>query len=381
MALKNNLIYLDNAATTRPNPELLDLYNKVVNDYFANPSSIHFEGQKANDLLNKSRASILQSLRLTDHEVIFTSGATESINLAIKGYCLANQRRGKHIISSNIEHPAVKETINQLVELFGFEATFLKVNKEGKVSLEDLKQSIKDDTILVSIQAVNNEIGSINDIDSIAKYLKQFPKIVFHVDATQAIGKVNLNFADVDMISFSGHKIHALRSSGALIKKKNVILIPLQNGGGQEDGLRSGTNDLALAVTLAKQLKNEMLKIDEKKNQITAITELIYEYLTSKQELFHINSSIENPYIVNFSTINKKASVLVEALSNENIMVSSISACHSRREHFSDVVFAISGNERLAYNTVRISLDISNTKEEIETLIAAIDRIIGGIKQ
>lgn len=382
MPLKNRRIYLDNASTTKPYPELIELYKRISDDYFANPSSIHFEGQKAHDLLEKSRGVILDALHLEkEHEVIFTSGATESINLGIKGYCLQNKNRGKHIISSAIEHPAVKESIQQLVDCFDFEAIFLPVDKNGKVSLDDLKAAIREDTILVSIMAVNNEIGSINPIEDIAKLLKDYPKIVFHVDATQAIGKINLNYQDVDMISFSGHKIHGLHSSGALIKKKKITLLPINSGGGQENGFRSGTNDLPLAVTLAKAVKLEQDKIDENKRDLSAKSAYLLEYLNNHKDLYHLNSTGENPFIVNFSLKTKKASVVVEALSNRGIMVSSISACHSRKEAISDTVFELTKDVNLAHNTVRVSFDSNNTLEEVKILVEELDNIIKEIKQ
>ncbi len=379
---QNNLIYFDNASTTKVNPEVLQAYIKVNETTFGNASSIHFAGQEASRLLDKSRESILSSFGLSSsHQVIFTSGATEGNNLAIKGYALKYKNRGSHIIVSAIEHASVLECAKQLESEFGFNVTYLPVDEHGTINIEELINAITDKTILVSIMAVNNEIGVVNDIEGIAKLLTAYPKIAFHVDATQAIGKVNLNYSNVDFITFSGHKIHGLKGTGALIKKKKLEVLPLNSGGGQEDNFRSGTNDVAGAVSLAKAIKLANSEIEKNKLKITAISFLIYEYLEKNNDLYEINSDKENPYIINFSLKNKKASVVVEALSNKNIMVSSISACHSRKESYSHVVMAMGKGEILSHNTVRVSLDSSNTIDEGKVFLKELDEIVRGIKQ
>ena len=379
---ENKLIYFDNASTTKVDPEVLQAYNKVCETTFANASSIHFEGQKANRLLDKSRDLILSSFGLSNtHQVIFTSGATEGNNLAIKGYALKYKNRGNHIIVSSIEHASVLETAKQLHDEFGFEVTYLPVDEQGYIDIVDLTKAINDKTILVSIMAVNNEIGIINDIENIALFLKSYPKIVFHVDATQAIGKINLDYSNVDMFSFSGHKIHGLKGTGALIKKKKLELLSINSGGGQEENFRSGTNDVAGAVSLAKAVSLANNKTDENMRKIAAISFFIYDYLGNNPDQYVINSNVENPSIINFSLLNKKASVIVEGLSNKNIMVSSISACHSRREAYSHVVKALGKGDVLSHNTVRISIDASNTIEEAKILIKELDNLVKGIKQ
>lgn len=377
--MQDKIIYLDNAATTVVKEEVLDAYNKAKKLYFANPSSIHIPGQEASRLLEKAREQILTTLKVKDDELIFTSGATEANNLAIKGYCLRYQNRGKHIIVSNIEHPSVLETAKQLEEHFGFSVTYLPVNKNGVVEVETLKQAIRKDTILVSIMAVNNEIGSINPIHEIANLLKEYPLVIFHVDITQGIGKFDLPYQDMDMFSFSGHKIHGLNSSGALVKRKKIELLPIMSGGGQESGYRSGTNDVALAVSLAKALRLENEKISENYRIIAAISEYLKEYLLSHNDLYELNSG-DNPYIVNFSTLTKKASVVVEALSARGIMVSSTSACHAKEEPISYVVLALGKGEQKAHNTIRVSLSEETTLEDIKCLIKNLEEIIEGLK-
>ena len=377
--MKDKIIYLDNAATTIVNSEVLDAYVQAKRLYFANPSSIHIPGQEANRMLEKAREQILNVLGVKDYELIFTSGATEANNLAIKGYCLKHQNRGKHLIVSQIEHPSVLECAKQLEEEFGFEVTYLPVNKSGVIEIETLKNAIKKDTILVSIMAVNNEIGTVNPIHNIHNLLSDYKTIAFHIDATQAIGKIKIPYNEVDMFSFSGHKIHGLNSCGALIKAKKIGLLPVLSGGGQENNLRSGTNDVALAVALAKAARLENEKMDENYKKISAISQYLKDYILSRPDLFELNSG-DNPYIVNFSTLTKKASVIVEALSTRGVMVSSTSACHAKDEPISYVVKALGKNDQIAHNTIRVSLSYENTLDEIKEFINTLENIIEEIK-
>lgn len=376
-----NIIYLDNAATTKVDPEVLNSYNQITLKYFANPSSIHSLGQESSRLLDKSREQILNVLKLTHHDVIFTSGATEANNLAIKGYCFANRSRGKHIIASATEHPSVLNTVLEMQD-FGFEVTVLPVNKEGQIEVNSLKDAIREDTILVSLMMVNNEVGAINPIKEVGECLKKFPKIAFHVDMVQAIGKLPLDFNNIDMFSIAGHKIHGLLGSGLLIKEKKIILKAVNQGGGQENNLRSGTNTLALSASLAKALR---LAIEGEANnfkKVKALSERLLDYLKDNKDKYLINSYNEdNPYIVNFSLLHHKASVVVEALSNRGIMVSSLSACHAKNEDYSKVVYAMYQDLNLAHNTIRISFDKDNTIEEVEALIKNLEEILKEIKQ
>ncbi len=376
-----NIIYLDNAATTKVDPEVLNSYNQITLKYFANPSSIHSLGQESSRLLDKSREQILNVLKLTHHDVIFTSGATEANNLAIKGYCFANRSRGKHIITSATEHPSVLNTVLEMQD-FGFEVTVLPVNKEGQIEVNSLKAAIREDTILVSLMMVNNEVGAINPIKEVGEYLKKFPKIAFHVDMVQAIGKLPIDFNNIDMFSIAGHKIHGLLGSGLLIKEKKIILKAINQGGGQENNLRSGTNTLALSASLAKALRLAIEGEDNNFEKVKVLNERLLGYLKGNKDKYLINSYNEdNPYIVNFSLLHHKASVVVEALSNRGIMVSSLSACHAKNEDYSKVVYAMYQDLNLAHNTIRISFDKDNTIEEVEALIKNLEEILKEIKQ
>ncbi len=376
-----NIIYLDNAATAKVDPEVLDSYNQITLKYFANPSSIHSLGQEASRLLDKSREQILNVLKLTHHEVIFTSGATEANNLAIKGYCFANRTRGNHIITSASEHPSVLNTVLEL-QNFGYEVTVLPVNENGAVEVKTLKAAIKENTILVSLMMVNNETGAINPIKEVGEYLKKFPKIAFHVDMVQAIGKIPLDLENIDMFSIAGHKIHGLLGSGLLVKEKKIILKAINNGGGQENNLRSGTNTLALSASLAKALRIAISNQAKDYEHVKTLSKRLLDYLKDNQDKYFINSHFEeNPYIVNFSLLHHKASVVVEALSNRGIMVSSLSACHAKHEDYSAVVYAMTNDLNIAHNTIRVSFGRDNTLEEVEDLIKNLETIIKEIKQ
>ena len=377
----NNVIYLDNAATSKVYPEVLESFNQITLKYFANPSSIHSLGQQANRLLEKSREQILDLLNLNHHEVIFTSGATEANNLAIKGYAFANKGRGNHIITAISEHPSVINTVKEL-EKYGFEITVLPINEKGIVEVNSLKAAIKDNTILVSIMSVNNEIGTINPIKEIGDLLKDYPKIAFHVDMTQAIGKVDSPLDNIDMFSFAGHKIHGLLGSGALIKDKKIILEPQNNGGGQENNNRSGTNTLALSASLAKALRLAINSQKENYEKVSRLRDYLLSYLKDNPDLYTLNSlDYNNPYIVNFSLLHHKASVVVEALSNRGIMVSSLSACHAKKEDYSYVVMALRNDLNLAHNTIRVSFSYDNTVDDVNALIRALKQIMKEIKQ
>lgn len=373
----NNFIYLDNAATTKPLEAVVALFVESEKENFSNPNSIHALGVLNANQLQKSRESILHSFKLKRHKVIFTSSSTEANNLAIKGYCLKYSNRGKHIITSNIEHPSVLECFNQLKEQFGFEVTILNVNEKGIVEPSKLLEAMRQDTILVSIMALNNEIGSINPIKEIAEIVHKFPKANLHVDTTQAIGKIDLDYSNIDMFVVSAHKIHGLKNSGALIYKSSLSFLPLLSGGGQEEGFRSSTvsvsNARALDLAISLSLKEDRTKIGELRNRLVDGLKDI--------EGVELNSNKEcSPYIINFSLKNKKASVVVESLSNKGIYVSSVSACNSKKEASSYVVKAIGKSDLLAHNTVRVSFSKDNTIEDVDIFLSELNNTLRSIR-
>ena len=373
----NNFIYLDNAATTKVNDEVVALFVESEKENFGNPNSIHALGIKNAKNLQIARDSILDSFKTKKHKVIFTSSSTEANNLAIKGYCLNYQNRGKHVITTNIEHPSVLECFKQLKDKFGFEVTILPVNSKGIVTAEQVKEVMRKDTILVSIMALNNEIGSINPIKEIAEVVHQFPKANLHVDTTQAIGKLNLDYSSIDMFVVSAHKIHGLKGSGALIYKSSLSFLPLLSGGGQEEGFRSSTVSVSNAKTIALAIK---LALKEDNKPIYELRDKLIEGLKQIPGI-ELNSDEDcSPYIVNFSLLEKKASVVVEDLSNKGIYISSVSACNSKKEASSYVVEALGKSEKLARNTLRVSFSKDNTLEDVETFLVELKKTLESIR-
>ena len=370
------MIYFDNAATTRPSLAVLECFEKESEQCFANPSSRHAYGREAYRKLENARLSILKSLSLSnDYRVLFTSGASESNNLAIKGIAKEYLRRGKRIITTQVEHPSVLEAFRSL-EKEGFEVIYLPTKEDGTVDPETLKENMNKETILVSIMATNNETGSNNDILALSKIVHTFPKAFFHVDVTQAIGKRDLPYSSIDLFSFSGHKIHGLKGTGALILKKNITLLRQIDGGDQEYFFRAGTDNLpgdeALAVALEETTKNLQDNIAHAKE----ISSFLREELEKNDEIL-MNSPLEgSPFILNFSLKRKKASVVTEALSHEGIYVSSVSACNSKGEPISYVLEAMGFSKERAMNSIRLSFSRENTLEEAKTFLNTLQNIL-----
>ena len=370
------MIYFDNAATTRPSLAVLECFENENEQCFANPSSRHAYGREAYRKLENARLSILKSLSLSnDYRVLFTSGASQSNNLAIKGIAKEYLRRGKRIITTQVEHPSVLEAFRSL-EKEGFEVICLPTKEDGTVDPETLKENMNKETFLVSIMATNNETGSNNDILALSKIVHTFPKAFFHVDVTQAIGKRDLPYSSIDLFSFSGHKIHGLKGTGALILKKNITLLRQIDGGDQEYFFRAGTDNLpgdeALAVALEEATKNLQDNIAHAKE----IFSFLREELEKNDEIL-MNSPLEgSPFILNFSLKRKKASVVTEALSHEGIYVSSVSACNSKGEPISYVLEAMGFSKERAMNSIRLSFSRENTLEEAKTFLNTLQNIL-----
>lgn len=371
--MANKVIYLDHAATTSPIKEVVSIYNEALTTSFYNPASAHQAGTIVNRELENARSDILRGFGLSSYNLIFTSGASESNNLALKGYVHRYLRRGKHIITSSFEHPSVTNPLKAL-ENEGFEVTYLKGN-DGYISLEELEKAIRPDTILVSIMAVNNEVGFIQDIKGISKIVHSHG-IKLHIDAVQAVGKIVIPYSDADLITVSMHKIGGLKSSGLLLYKKGIELTSLIDGGGQENNIRSGTNDVPMALADAYAIKYALSHQKDSYQYCLELAKPLYEYLSIHSDLYEINSNIDNPFIVNFSFKNKKASVFVEALSSLGIMVASKSACSSRLDKGSVTLLAIGKNSQIANNAIRLSFSSSNNKEDIDTFINTLDKLV-----
>lgn len=376
-----NNIYLDYAATTPVRKEILDAYKKLLDLSYANSDSIHELGSEAGKYLSAARKQISTLLGVKEKEIIFTSGSTESNNVVIKGVAMAYKGRGNHIITTSIEHPSLLDSCKWLEENLDFEVTYLPVNKEGKIELEDLKKAIRKDTILVSIMAVNNELGSINDIYGLSKYVKENTGALFHTDATQAMGKETIDYTFVDLFNFSGHKIYSLKGSGVLVKKEKARIVPLISGGQQEGGLRGGTSNYHNHVMSSKALRIAFENHKVEYNHVREIRDYLLNLLNENFDDLVINSpSGATPYILNFAFKNKRGEVIVNALSNRGIYVSSKSACSSYSKEYSKSVYAVSNDEFISKNSLRVSFSYLTSKEEIDIFVKELKKIHDELK-
>ncbi|CAC96866.1 aminotransferase class V-fold PLP-dependent enzyme [Listeria innocua] len=376
------MIYFDNSATTKPNAAVLETYTKVASNYFANPSSLHRFGAKSKELLDTSRKQIATMLDVLPEEIIFTSGGTEGNNLAIKGLAYSYKNRGKHIITSSIEHPSVRLVMEELEEN-GFTVTYLKVDKNGVIQLDELKAALTDETILVSIMGVNNEVGSIQPLQEIGEILASREHTFFHVDFVQGIGKIPLEIDKhaIDLLTFSGHKFHALRGTGALVKRKNVHLHPEIIGGGQEMGYRSGTENLAGGVALAKALRLT-LENESKRAELIEIRDYLLTEITQMPDMtVHTKKSVAAPHIVCFSAKGHRGEILVHALEKEDIYISTTSACSSKQKLASSTLKAMGVTDEEATGAVRVSLSYENRLSEAKIFIQKLQEIIENLNK
>ena len=373
-------IYLDYAATTPIREEVIESYYKLLKENYGNSDSIHEEGTKARTLLKKARMQIADLLKCKEDEIIFTSGSTESNNTAIKGVAFAYQNRGKHIITSKIEHPSVMDSCKQLEELFGFEVTYLDVNKDGKIDLEELKNSLRKDTILVSIMAVNNEMGSIQDIKAIHKIIKDNSTALYHIDATQSMCKENLDLNVADLYNFSSHKFYGLKGSSVLVKKEKVHLVPLLSGGQQENGSRGGTVNWASHVMLAKSLRLALEEQESNYKYVSELKEYLLDRLTCINDVVINSPKDASPYVLNFYIKNKRGEVIMNALSNKGIYISTKSACSSRSKDYSSSIYELSKDINVSKNSLRISLSHLTTKSELNIFVEELKKIVDNLK-
>lgn len=376
------MIYFDNSATTKPYSSVIKTYEKVAKNFFANPSSIHILGADAENLFIRARMQIANLLQVNDNEIVFTSGGTEGNNMAIKGIALQHQQRGKHIVTSQIEHASVFEACKSLEEL-GFEVTYLPVNSEGVISVKELEKAIRPDTILISVMHVNNELGSIQPIQEIGEIAKRHPKLYFHVDDVQGFGKVPLHIYNngIDLCTYSGHKVHGLKGTGILYVNNRVSLFPLFHGGGQENGLRSGTENLPGSVALAKALR--LIKEEERTSlsKLSSLNKYFYNKLTEIKSL-QINSPVHAaPHIINISIPGVKPEVIIHTLGEQNIFVSTKSACSSKEHDENRVLSACGYTDERSTTALRISLTYRNTKEDVDRFIKALIKAIKQFKE
>ncbi|MGM0874919.1 MAG: cysteine desulfurase family protein [Bacillota bacterium] len=371
------MLYLDNSATTKPYPEVIATYIKVTEAYFANPSSLHKLGSEAETLLNQARKQVATILGVQHQEVIFTSGGTEGNNLAIKGAALANKHKGRHIITSVVEHPSVLESFKQLEKTHDFTVTYLPVDGDGIVSLERMKRELRDDTILVSIMHVNNEVGTIQPITEIGKIIKKYPNVLFHVDNVQGITKVplDINKANIDLCTISGHKFHGLNGTGSLFVRTGIDLLPLFSGGPQELQMRSGTESLAGNVAFAKALRMATEKAEKNQSSLKNIHKKLRVELMNIDGVI-VNTPVKNaaPHIINFSVPTVKSEVLIHFLGEHNIFVSTTSACSSRNKTISNTLLEMNRNQDIAKSAIRVSLSHEDNEEVITPFISTLSK-------
>ncbi|MBU3852074.1 MAG: cysteine desulfurase [Candidatus Paralactobacillus gallistercoris] len=373
------MIYFDNSATTKIDPEVLKTYNLAANEFWGNPSSLHKLGTHAHNLLQQAREQIASLVHVKSSEIYFTSGGTESDNWVIKGTAWAKREFGKHIITTSIEHAAVLNPIHQLEEL-GYDVTYLPVDHRGFVNPEDVRKAMRKDTILVSIMAVNNEIGSIQPLDEIGEILEDYPNVHYHVDAVQAVGKgleKHVFGPRVDFASFSSHKFHGPRGVGILYARAGKKIESLIDGGGQEAGLRSGTENLPAIAAMAKAWRLELTNEDEHVKKQQAIRAKIYNHIKnfSRVTLFSELTPDFAPHILCFAINGVRGETIVHAFEEKGIYISTTSACSSKNGEAAGTLKQMGVQMDIATSAVRISLDENNTLAEADAFNRAFDDI------
>lgn len=376
------MIYFDNSATTKVSSQVLESFLAASKSYYGNPSSLHYLGEETNHLLKQSRKQIASLLKVNEEEIYFTSGGTEGDNWAIKGTAIEKKNYGRHMITSAIEHPAVTNSMKQL-ESLGWEVTYLPVDENGQIDVEDLKKAIRKDTVLVSVMAVNNETGSVLPIEEISAVLKEYPSIHFHVDAVQAIGKIDIELENsrIDIAVFSGHKFHAPKGTGFIYLKKGRKLASLMSGGGQESGNRSGTENVPGNIALAKALRLILEDSHEKRRGMLACKIAISDYLKTKQKVQVFTPDKSAPHVICFGVSGIKGEIVVHALEKKGIIVSTTSACSSKRKLKQPSVRDMGYTIDEAESAVRISFSHENTLSEVEEFKTAFDGIYNQLKE
>ena len=369
------MIYLDYAASTPVDDEVLNEFIRDSKEYYANPNSNHTLGMKAKMVIDEATKNIAKLLNVKENEIIYTSGSSESNNLVIKGVCERYKSRGKHILISSLEHNSIVSSCTCLQEL-GFEVEIIPVDKYGIINIDELKKMLRDDTILVSITSVDSELGIREPIEEIASILKEYPNCFFHTDASQAIGKVNIDYSDVDLITITPHKFYGLSGVGILVKRDNVFLKPQINGGKSSTIYRSGTPDTALIASASIALKKSLENMEERRISVIDKNKKIVEYLKGKKDVTINSNDNSIPYIINFSVQNRKSNDLQKLFNDLEIYVSTKTSC-CPIETPSKLVYAVTKNKGLASSSIRLSLSHLTTNAEIDKFIEVMNNIIG----
>ena len=372
-------IYFDCASTVKPYPEVLKVFSDISMNDFANASSNHALGFQCSSILLRARTQVAKYLHVLPEEVIFTSGASEGNNLAIKGIAYHNKGWAKRIITTKAEHPSVLNVFKKLEEE-GFDVVYLDYDEEGRLDLEQLKEALKVPTSLVSVMSVNNEVGFIFPVDEIYSIVKKNSRAVVHVDATQSVTKENLNPASYDLMTFSGHKIGGLKGSGVLVKKKNVALDEQIIGGEQENGMRAGTTPLGLDCSIATALRLSMSTQNQRKEQAKKINTYLREELSKIDEIEITSKGNCSPFMLSFALKLHKGSIIAESLSNMGVYVSTKSACSSREEGYSYVLKNAGYDEVIASNGIRLSFSGTEDMKDAVDFISALKEVLSSVK-
>ncbi len=374
-------IYLDNSATTRCFPEVADLIHQILCEDYGNPSSMHYKGVEAESYVRDAKETLAKILKVNEKEILFTSGGTESDNIAIMGVAMANHRAGRHMITTKVEHPAILQTMKYM-ESQDFEVTYLDVDEKGRISLEQLEQAIRPDTILVSIMHTNNEIGTLQPIAQAGALIKRCnPNTLFHVDAVQGFGKVRIypKKMKIDLMSVSAHKIHGPKGVGFLYVGEKVKIKPIMYGGGQQDGMRSGTENVPGYAGMAKAAQMLYENLEEETDYLYDLRQYFVEQVQKIEGVF-VNGAPGRegaPHIVSVTIPGVRAQVLLNELSaNHHICVSAGSACSTHKPQPSATLLAIGLDKEQAVETLRFSFSVFTTRQEIDTCLDALYSIV-----
>ena len=373
-------VYLDNSATTRCYDEVAELVCKVMCTEYGNPSSMHHKGVEAEQYLRYARETLAGLLKVSEKEILFTSGGTEADNIALIGTAMANHRRGRHMITTRMEHPAILQTMAYL-ERQGFEVTYLPVDRLGRISLQDLERAIRRDTILVSIMHVNNEIGSVQPLAEAGELIRRSnQQTLFHVDAVQGFGKFRIHPAkmNIDLLSVSAHKIHGPKGVGFLYIRSGSRVNPIIYGGGQQKGMRSGTENVPGIAGLARAAELVYADLDRDVDRMYGLREMLIDGV-SRIEDVRVNGCPGRegaPHIVSLSVRGVRSEVLLHALEEREIYVSAGSACSSNKPQISDTLKAIGVERDLRGSTIRFSFSVFTTREEIDYTLQTLYEIV-----
>lgn len=373
-------VYLDNSATTRCFDEVADYVAKIMMLDYGNPSSMHLKGVEAERYIRYAKDTLSRILKVNEKEIVFTSGGTESDNLALIGTAMAYARRGNHLITTKIEHPAILQTM-QYLEGQGFEVTYLDVDEVGQVRIEDLQRALRPDTILVSVMHTNNEIGSLMPLQEIGEVVKSYhPNIVFHVDGVQGFGKavIHPKKLKIDLLSVSAHKIHGPKGVGFLYINEKVRVLPILFGGGQQKGMRSGTENVPGIAGMAMAADKMYANLEEDCNRMRHLKQLFIEGISDIPEVYVNGKTDEDsaPHIVSVSVAGVRSEVLLHALEEKGIYVSAGSACASNKPQTSATLLAIGVKKYLLDATIRFSFSVFTNEEEISYTVKALHELI-----